>query len=179
MFKPSVNPKLLELVKTHKARRINASDIVPTVIDGVRLCAYCGENPIIGHRAKKYCSKICQFSLYAWCEPQKESSLAVLLARQGYKCATCGYDWNPLAESLIAAPGINKKLNRFTEYSLRLIKRLKRTVDKDRKPEVDHLIPISKGGQSIGLENVRAICNTCHKAKTKIDNSGKRLKNKV
>jgi len=114
--------------------------------------------------------------LYAWCDPQKEEGLAVLLARQGYKCLLCEYDWNPLAQSLIEGRGINKKLDRFNEYSLRLMKRLKQESPEGTMPEIDHILAIRHGGQSIGLSNHQAICENCHKAKTKVDNSGKRLK---
>jgi 5-methylcytosine-specific restriction endonuclease McrA len=44
----------------------------------------------------------------------------------------------------------------------------------DRKPEIDHIHPISKGGAALGLDNHQAICYTCHKAKTSVDNSGPR-----
>ena len=39
----------------------------------------------------------------------------------------------------------------------------------DSRPEVDHIVGIAIGGQSIGLENVQVLCRQCHKAKTKID----------
>jgi 5-methylcytosine-specific restriction endonuclease McrA len=56
------------------------------------------------------------------------------------------------------------------------LKRLKEHISSDRKPEVDHIVPVSKGGATLGLDNHQAICYTCHKVKTKVDNSGPRKK---
>jgi 5-methylcytosine-specific restriction endonuclease McrA len=55
-------------------------------------------------------------------------------------------------------------------------KRLKNTVPKDKKIEIDHILAISKGGESLGQENHRILCIVCHKIKTKSDLSGKRPK---
>lgn len=55
-----------------------------------------------------------------------------------------------------------------------LMKRLKNKVAAERLPEVDHIVPISKGGQALGHDNHQAICYTCHKVKTKKDLSGPR-----
>jgi 5-methylcytosine-specific restriction endonuclease McrA len=49
------------------------------------------------------------------------------------------------------------------------MKRLKENVDPKLKPEVDHVIPIFKGGQALGLDNHQAICYSCHKGKTSKD----------
>lgn len=35
--------------------------------------------------------------------------------------------------------------------------------------EVDHVLPICKGGGGMGLWNFQLLCNSCHKEKTKID----------
>ena len=177
MYKPPGNPQMLELQKTHKDRRVNASSIKCPTIDGKKLCAYCAKEPITGHRSRKYCSTACQTLMYAWISPQKEEGLAMLLMRQDWKCAECLYDYAPLMAQLLANGRVyNKPVDFRLEYNYSLIKRIKQNAEKGRKPEVDHVLAISKGGQSIGLENVRCLCYLCHKAKTKIDNSGPRQK---
>lgn len=70
-----------------------------------------------------------------------------------------------------------------TKFNWYVVKRLKSVLASNKethplRPEVDHIIPIHKGGISLGLENHQAICYTCHKAKSKVDNSGPR-KNKI
>jgi HNH endonuclease len=59
-----------------------------------------------------------------------------------------------------------------TKINKRLMKLLKYKSPTERLPEVDHIVPVYRGGQSIGFENHQAICYTCHKTKTKVDNAG-------
>jgi hypothetical protein len=111
--------------------------------------------------------------------PQKEDSLKFLLIRQEWKCSDCQFDYRPILEGIL-----EKEYKRYPstpkipleELPWWYLKRLKSAAPKDRKPEVDHILAISKGGQSIGLENVRCLCCVCHKKKSKIDNSGPRKK---
>ena len=35
--------------------------------------------------------------------------------------------------------------------------------------DVDHIIPVQMGGQLFDKDNLRTLCKTCHKAKTKLD----------
>ena len=68
------------------------------------------------------------------------------------------------------------KLFDYKKPNIWVTRKLKEIISKDLKPEVDHIIPIFKGGESLGLDNHQVICYTCHKAKTKKDVSGKRKK---
>lgn len=66
-----------------------------------------------------------------------------------------------------------------TTMSYAIVARLKDHLhihDSAHRLEVDHILAISKGGQSVGLDNHQAICYSCHKEKTKKDLSGKRRK---
>ena len=58
-------------------------------------------------------------------------------------------------------------------------KRLKNQVTLQYKPEVDHIVAISKGGESLGNSNHQAICYTCHKTKTKQDAKDRAAMNKL
>lgn len=62
------------------------------------------------------------------------------------------------------------------KISKRLMKILKYKTPTENSPEVDHVVPIKKGGQSIGFDNHQALCYRCHKNKSKLDNSGPRKK---
>ncbi|MFL5785884.1 MAG: HNH endonuclease [Bacteriovoracaceae bacterium] len=44
-----------------------------------------------------------------------------------------------------------------------------RNLKDNKEPEIDHIIPIFKGGMAIGLDNVQILCYSCHKKKTKKD----------
>jgi len=173
MFKPSKNPIVEELTKNHKERRINLSHLRAVRVElpdqrSVRFCSWCTEVRL-NHGNQKYCSDNCSQSAMAWANPQKEDALRFLLERQEWKCAICLYDYAPFLTSL--ANGI-----KFEHLPWYYFKRLKARVPLDKKPEVDHILAIRHGGQSLGLSNHRAICTTCHKTKTKTDNSVPRNK---
>jgi HNH endonuclease len=163
VFKPSKNPQVLELTKSHRKRSINLGTLrairLPELnIKGKpkRMCCWCTEGELFSN-AQKYCSESCSSSAMAWAYPQKEDAIYFILERQNWKCNGCQYQY---------VKNVGRKF--------RIIRKLKHSVPKERKPEVDHIIPISKGGPSIGIDGCQILCYSCHKAKTKIDNSGLR-----
>lgn len=176
MYKKSNNPKIEELTKTETVRQYPLSKVQVIKIEGTRFCVWCAEKQLF-NKNQKYCSKECSINMMAWGYPQKEEGLSLLLMRQDWCCNICKYDYKPFIEQNIINKyyGTHSK-NDLTQFNFYLIKRLKNKIDKALLPEVDHITPISKGGQSLGLENHQAICYTCHKAKSKIDNSGPRKK---
>lgn len=50
-----------------------------------------------------------------------------------------------------------------------VMKRFRRAIPRDIRPEVDHVLAISLGGTALGLENHQVLCAKCHKVKTKSD----------
>lgn len=180
MFKKAGNPRVEEIQKTYTHRSYNLSSLKAVIIEGKRFCAWCGVGQL-HHGNQKYCTPSCSYSATASFYPQKEEGLSELLIRQDYKCNICQHDWAPLAEKIADAMhgghSYNEKVDFKKDFSWSLIKRLKNRVEKEHHPEVDHIIPIYKGGQSLGLDNHQAICYTCHKTKTAKDLSGKRKKN--
>lgn len=192
MYKKHNNPTVEELTETCRKRSIRLTDLtgpenpaVPaeeiraayrdkTLRNG-RDCFWC--LTALTGRKIKWCSQECSNAAFAWANPQSEEGLAQLLARQLYRCNGCQYDWNPLADSLLGRFGIPKALDRLTQSNPKFVKMVKnRSAINGRKPEVDHIIPIAKGGSSLSLTNLQALCYTCHKAKSKLDNSGPRKK---
>lgn len=178
MYRKSANPKIEELTKSENTRQYSLSAVQAPKVDGKRYCTWCNEKQL-HHGNQKYCSTECSTNMMAWGYPQKEEGLGLLLIKQGYKCQICAYDWAPLVQSIIndtRIPPVPRNFDFMNKYNWALVKRLKNRSTKETSPEVDHIIPVAKGGQSLGLENHQAICYTCHKAKTKIDNSGPRKK---
>lgn len=150
MYKKSKNPKVDEITKSFTGRiyAVTKLDYIARE-DGTNGCIWCGDVLKSKHLLARYCKdRHCMGSAYAWSNPQKNGR-SYLLERQGHKCNLCGYDYSGLNLHKIPA---------------------------ERQPEVDHIVPISKGGQSLGLENHQAICYTCHKIKSKADNSGPKPK---
>lgn len=179
MWKPTKNPKILELTKSFKDRALQLSrSMKPDVVDGKRMCCWCGEVDLGKNANKKYCSKECSEAIFTWAQPQKGNGLHALLVRQDWKCNICQHDWKPDLENLLEDCKLRKWAvpNFGGETSEFFMKRFKNRVRAAQSPEVDHIVPISKGGESLGLGNHQAICYTCHKTKTKVDNSGPRKK---
>lgn len=160
-MKPSKNPWVLNKTKTTFDRECPLSEI-PYIIreDGTRGCIWCGDDLKTKHHAQRYCrDKDCPKSAYIWGYPQREESLVYLLNKQDGKCGLCGHDYKQYVKDSLTVESF-----RQIKFYINLFNR----------PEVDHIIPISKGGQSLGIENHQVICYTCHKNKTKEDVKGER-----
>lgn len=174
MLKKPLNPKALEVLKSCTYRSHPLDIIEPIIIEGIKKCAWCYSAKT---RGPKYCGQDCAKSARAHFYPQKEEALSYLLMRQNFECAHCKYDWKPLIEQLLVNGRVYDKPDDYkVRFSYWLMRRIKSKSPKDRKPEVDHTVPIYKGGQTLGLENHSCLCFSCHKAKTKLDLSGKRTK---
>jgi 5-methylcytosine-specific restriction endonuclease McrA len=184
MYKQSGNPKVEELNKSVRDRSYNLSCLQAIKLPELnakgkqkRLCAWCAVTELT-HGNQKYCTTECSNSAMAWAYPQKEDALRYLLLRQDWKCLLCQYDYRPHLEEIIAR---DRRMLGPDFYDMEKLpwyyfKRLKSKVPRVHRPEVDHIVPIYKGGQSLGLDNHQAICYSCHKTKTGKDLSGKRNK---
>lgn len=181
-MKKSENPNIEELTKTFKERAFNLSDIkLPEGL--IKKCVWC-LGPLKGQQ-RRWCGEVCLNSAMAWAYPQKEYGLGILLIRQSFKCNICAFDWGAAVEELYKRPRVpygaaDAKDNWRTVFSYWIVSHLKDYMhvhDQPHRIEVDHIVPIYKGGQALGLENHQAICFSCHKSKTKVDLSGKRNKN--
>lgn len=172
MHKKSGNPKVEELTKSCRARHTNLDGLKAIKLEsGQRLCAWCAEGKL-HHGNQKYCSQDCSQSAMAWAYPQKEEALFFLLVRQEWKCNVCKHDYRSLAENIHQQyySRYGGAEHQFGEkYDYYLVKVLKSRCDKEHRLEVDHIIPIFKNGNSLGIDNHQAICYTCHKTKTSKD----------
>jgi len=180
-MKKCENPLIPELVKTVKKRQVNLSSL--KLPDGMkRRCVWCLS--ILKGQQRRWCGQECVDSAMAWAYPQKEYGLSVLLIRQEFKCNICKFDYGEVVEKMYAGPRMPYSWSEMkdkwrTTMSYAIVARLKdhlHIYDKPHRLEVDHILAISKGGQSVGLDNHQAICFQCHKEKTKKDLSGKRRK---
>ena len=179
MFKPAGNPMVEALTKSHKKRSINLGklkvvkkELTEHIV--TRLCCWCAVGKL-NHGAQRYCCRSCRDSATAWAYPQKEEGLNFLLIRQNFKCATCQFDYVPIVEQCLKNGYVYDKPDDYRiKISFYLMKRIKSKSPPERRPEVDHILAIHRGGASLGLENHQILCFTCHKAKTKVDNSGPR-----
>lgn len=181
MFKPSGNPKVKELTETffERSYQLSRLKVIKTLELNIhgnpkRFCAWCAIG-ILHHGNQKYCCQECLNSAMAWCYPQKEDGLRYLLIRQNFKCSGCQYDYLPILKDILEKDR-HYHLKDFNPdiIAFYYFKRLKDKTPKEFRPEVDHIIPVYKGGTTLGIDNHQCLCYTCHKKKTGIDLSGKR-----
>lgn len=181
-MKKCENPLIPEITLTYKKRIFNLSSI--KLPEGLKKhCVWCLKD-LKGTLSRRWCGDDCVEAASAWGNPQKEFGLGNLLIRQNFKCNTCQFDWGAIVELIYQKPKVPYGIVKYkdtwrTEFSYWVTRALKNSMhvyDPTRKPEVDHILAISKGGQSLGLDNHQAICYTCHKTKTRLDLSGKRSK---
>lgn len=156
-------------MKTNFKRECSLADI-PHIIraDGSKGCIWCGDDLKTNHPLQRYCKdKNCPKSAFMWGYPQKDEACHFILVRQDFKCHDCKFDYkDKLEEISLNTFGDKKHYDKFESFVF-----MKREIDRERRPEVDHIIPINKGGQSLGINNHQVLCNTCHLKKTKHDNS--------
>ena len=88
--------------------------------------------------SRKYCCGNCHYSAWAFFYPGRWA-YRWLLIRQDGACLHCGYLFDS-SEKDDFASGIGK--------------------------EVDHVIPIHKGGKSFGMDNLQLLCKKCHTIKS-------------
>lgn len=170
MFKKSNNPQIESLTKSYRDRAYNLSSI--KLPEGLKKCCVWCLEPLTGMQ-RRWCGKDdCLAAALAWARPQKEQGLYALLVRQDYKCNACQLDWKPYID--MVSHDFQGRLT--SDQIFFFMSRFKLKVPAKENPEVDHIVPIYKGGQALGLENHQAICYTCHKTKTSKDLSGKRKK---
>lgn len=170
------NPSLTKIAST-QARYIAKDNFRKIVRDGKHYCAWCGKVELSDKR-RKYCSELCLETCGIFCFPSERQGFAFHLRKQDYKCNICGFDFGAVVDNIISYRKSNglfkswdssdrfKNVWRIREGSLWS---MPDALAMERRPELDHVIPIKAGGDSIGFYNMQVICYCCHKMKTKQD----------
>lgn len=161
-YKFSKNPKVEELTKSHKKRNYRLSDLKS---ENGR-CIWCLEQ-LTGKRYK-WCSANCINFALAWSAPQRPNGLYILMVKQDWHCQSCKFDFKPARDAAIKSP-LKKHSRSYKKDKYFYLMKGLRSFCNDRKPEVDHIVSVALGGQSIGMENVQMLCSICHKEKSKKD----------
>lgn len=175
LIKPGNSYNIMKVLNENKgARSIPIQSIANPIIAGIAHCKWCAKNPVYGQR--QYCSDDCKFSMYVFAYPQVFPATRILMERQNFKCAKCSFNYMPFVEEAI--DDLTKRLDvsfNWDEHSYSVLEKVKKEVPEERKPEVDHIIQVSEGGDTFGLNNVEILCALCHKSKT---SSEARIRNK-
>lgn len=160
---PPGKPERFATLISPGRRYNNASSIKPFVIGGVKFCKWCTKEEIFGRN--QYCSDICRKSCYTYLKPQSETGRVHLLLRQNLACASCGYSWADIFQGYL-----NRKMDDGEPYSFHrlgyMINAFSMEQGRPRGLQIDHIIPVSQGGDTFGFDNCQALCEPCHKKKT-------------
>lgn len=157
-------PLAAEILRGHRFKRSCALSNLIQPKDGT--CKWCNVHKVPGKR--HYCSDECSDSAYMFCYPQKPGAkMWIFIKLQSCTCTFCGEIFEDQIREMIEK-----------DYA-----RTKKWLDEKGLPpesvgfsllglgtgdrwHVDHIIPISRGGDGIGFENVQVICKVCHLKKT-------------
>lgn len=175
LIKPGNIPNIMKVLNENKgSRSIPIMSIENPVISGVKHCKWCARTPVYGQ--KQYCSEDCKFSMYVFAYPQTFPATRILMERQNFKCAVCSYDYVPFIEKAIdkLTEDIDVAFD-WDEHAYSVLEKVNKGVPEERKPEVDHIIQVSEGGDTFGLNNVEIKCKSCHQTKTSAE---ARIRNK-
>lgn len=166
-MKKSENPNIEIYTKTHKDRTFSLSNIrLPA--GTYKCCVWCMAK--LEGLQRRWCGDDeCVKSALAWGRPQSAHGLYELLKRQNCSCINCGHSWSEYMETAVS----KKSKFRGVELQSRdielIMRRFKRLIPVETRPEVDHVLAIVLGGTSLGLENHQILCAKCHKVKTALD----------
>ncbi len=142
----------------------NASDIkIPTMAE-LKFCKWCVGQEITGRR--HYCSELCQKSCYAYLKPQSDVGKVHLLLRQNLKCVACDYSWAFVFQEYINEQMDSGEPLSFYRLGAKIWGFSGQEPGAMRGLHVDHIIPISQGGDTFGFDNCQGLCEPCHWKKT-------------
>lgn len=118
--------------------------------DGSKGCRGCGE--AIPKGRSSWCSNDC------WLKFEPAMVIRAAKERDKEVCAGCGFDYRAAYAEWLKKCYESDASPRF--YSTRF------KFPPPQGIEYDHIVPFSEGGFTV-LENIRSLCSTCHKARTK------------
>ncbi len=148
-----------------RSRYMTLSSIPKYRVGSDRFCLWCRSGAPLKHHARVYCGDNCKKSANMFCYPQSNTMKAyILIEFQQCACTLCGLSY----EDRILRWIERKENRKGTEeweigptmnilgYQLSAINEI----------DVDHKIPLHRGGIALGLDNIQAVCRQCHKDKT-------------
>lgn len=132
-----------------RRQSISIRDLFP---NEPKVCA-CGCQKQLDGRKRRWASKECQvlpLQIFFIIQGDVDVISKYVRARDGEGCRRCSRTWNDIWESL------DPELPWDTRARM-------------SQMELDHIVPVWKGGGGCWLNNYQFLCNGCHKIKTKED----------
>jgi hypothetical protein len=140
----------IEVNPYKRRQKIFMKDLFP---NEKKICA-CGCAKTLDGRKSRWFSKECQtipLQIFFIIQGDVDTIAKYVRARDGDKCKHCQRTWNDIWESL---EGKDLTLDQRARMCCL---------------ELDHIVPVWKGGGGSWLNNYQFLCNGCHKIKTKAD----------
>lgn len=134
-------------------------------------CCWCNVNDIKPPK-RRYCSENCVSSGWFYANPQvPKCKMWIFINRQKCMCIGCGQDYQE---------EITKRINIVRDRYDKFKKTYPEDSDYWSEPvtyhsvgdntghiwQVDHIVPLFKGGHGLDLDNIQVLCTECHRRKT-------------
>jgi 5-methylcytosine-specific restriction endonuclease McrA len=136
-------------------------DKLPRGPNGRRLCRWCGTEVPADRRC--WCSQQCVDAYLVLTQPSRARQLVE--ARDHGICALCGLDCPALVREMEALlPDISSVSKLMGRHRISVSRWMTRR--RSHLWDMDHIVPVSRGGGCCGLDNLRTLCIACHKRVT-------------
>lgn len=131
------------------------------------LCTWCGNK--VPPRRSTWCSHLCVIK-YRLTQP--DVLRAEVARRDEHVCALCGVDAYDLRERMLVheeAHSTSQTAEMLTKMGYPSNADTVRHLLCDRRTawDMDHIEPVSQGGDPFALDNLRTLCYWCHKGETR------------
>ena len=132
------------------------------------LCRWCGEDvKRLSKKRRTFCSDECvhEFNLRS-----SSSYIRIYIAkRDKYTCQICGLNCKGFIRQMKRHVGClfgekrkEKEEEFFKQHGMEWVNTNNRSTFYD----IDHIVPVVKGGHQCGEENLRTVCLSCHRKET-------------
>lgn len=130
------------------------------------VCWFCGGE--LPPRKRRWCGKKC-VKAYNLLIHQPDTVRNYILKRDKGVCADCGLDCIALHNRVSSMP--LKDIKAWMLENRALLRQYKKAglVRHQRFWDIDHIIPVCKGGGLCSMSNLQTLCVACHRRKTRLD----------
>lgn len=179
MIPVAVPPGPFALEKLNAKRHVRIFSLSDLEVPPDKTCVWCNKSKINPPKRRWCDDSNCVQSAIRYCHPQADSSKGWILFEQSFACAGCGLSFEDTFRKKAIAK-IRRQIRRAREKRERDERFKIPTIHYFREKvslmmlskytgdilHIDHKIPLFKGGDGIGRDNLQVLCVQCHRKKT-------------